>query len=157
MGVQMIGDWQWKDPETFDYQEGPTPPTPPGPYPYEAVIRKGAPLYNENGYQYPNGTSADRNITVEGEQGDRYKIWGKTFTPNEVYCNKSDIKGQTPYPFKGIVKKGSPLYNAYGYKYPNGASANRPVEVQGELNGRYKVWGQTFNPHVVYCDKSSII
>lgn len=157
LGVQMIGDWQWKDPESFDYQEDPSP-TPPTPFtPYEAICIKGSALYDENGNKYPNGTSADRQVTVQGEQGNRYKIWGKTFTPHTVYCDKSSIKPITKYPFNGIVRKGSPLYNAAGQKYPNGASANRPVQVQGEAGNRYKIWGQTFSPHVVYCDKSSII
>lgn len=156
LGVQKIGSDAWIDPDSIDYQEGPTPPTPPGPYPYTATIRKGSALYNENGYQYPNGTSADRIVTVEGELNGRYQIWGQTFNPHRVYCDKSAIDGGQTYPFTAVIRKGSPLYNKYGTRYQNGTSADRTVTVQGEYNGRYEVWGQTFTPHVVYCDKSSI-
>lgn len=159
LGVQKIGDSKWIDPESIDYQEGPTPPPTPGPYPYDAVIKKGSPLYTANGERYPNGTSADRNITVQGELNGRYQIWGKTFNPHVVYCDKSSIKGSQPtpkYPFNGIIKKGSPLYNKYGARYQNGTSADRNVEVRGEYNGRYEVYGSTFTPHIVYCDKSSL-
>lgn len=158
LGVQKIGDWQWIDPESIDYQEGPTPPTPPGPYPYDAIVKKGSPLYNSDGVKYPNGASQNRPVTVEGELNGRYKIWGKTFNPHEVYCDKSSIiSSPTPgYPFSGIVKKGSPLYTKDGRKYKYGAQQDRPVEVLGEYNGRYEIYGKTFNPNIVYCDKSSI-
>jgi len=135
----------------------PTPPT-PSDYPWDGVVKKGSPLYRENGSKYPNGASCDRDVSVEGELNGRYKVWGETFNPHEVYVDKNNVvrKGSI-YPFNATVKKGSPLYDANGNKYPNGASANRPVIVQGELNGRYQIYGETFTPHVVYCDKSSII
>lgn len=60
------------------------------------------------------------------------------------------------YPFIGIVHKGSPLYNEYGGRYKNSASADRQVEVLDEVNGRYKVYGSTFNPHVVYVDTYNV-
>lgn len=140
----------------------PTPeddPTPtPEYYPFEGIIKKGSPLYNVNGYKYPSDCKADRDVTVQGEENGRYKIYGSTFNPHIVYANKTDVtKKGSGYPFPAIVRKGSALYDANGNKYPNGTSANRKVTVQGELNGRYEIYGDTFNPHVVYCDKSSII
>ena len=154
LGVQKIGDTMWIDPETIDYQEGPTPPTPPGPYPYEAVIRKGNYLYNENGYRYPNPTLRDRTVTVEGELNGRYKIWGQTFTPHEVYCDKVAI--DSPYPFNAVIRKGSYLYNKSGARYRNPVYKDRNITVQGEYNNRYEIYGSTFTPHVVYCDKNSL-
>lgn len=159
LGVQKIGSPLWIDPETIDYQEGPSPaPTPSGTYPFNAIVKKGSPLYNGDGVRYPNGASQDREVTVEGELNNRYKIWGKTFTPHEVYCNKDSIKSITPnpYPFNAIIKKGSPLYNRNGQRYKNGTFYDRQVEVRGEVNGRYEVYGKTFTPNIVYCDKGSI-
>lgn len=60
------------------------------------------------------------------------------------------------YPFEGIVKKGSQLYNAEGGTY-NKALTDKEVTVEGELNGRYKVYGEYFRPHIVYVDKSAVI
>ena len=62
----------------------------------------------------------------------------------------------TGFPWDGIVKKGSQLYNENGEKY-NQANADRDVEVEGIKNGRYKVWGETFNPNVVYVDEENVI
>lgn len=140
----------------------PTPEVDPEPtpsdYPFEGIVRKGSPLYNESGYKYPNNASCDRDVTVQGEVNGRYKVYGSTFNPHIVYVNKNDVtKKGTGYPFPAIVKKGSPLYDKNGNRYPNGASADRKVTVQGEYNGRYEVYGDTFNPHVVYCDKNSIM
>lgn len=157
--VQMIGSSTYLDPESFDYTEpGPTPPTPtPTPVtPYKAIVKKGSPLYDVEGHQYPNGTSANRVVTVTGELGDRYQVWGETFTPHTVYVDKKNVIKEDPYPYNAVVKKGSPLYNIYGKKYPNSASADRPVQVRGLVNGRYEVYGKTFTPHIVYVDKSSL-
>ena len=159
LGVQAIGDWKWIDPETIDYQEGPSPTPPdPGKYPFNAIVKKGSPLYNSDGVKYPNGASQDRPVTVEGELNGRYKIWGQTFNPHEVYCDMSSIKTDPSptYPFNAIVKKGSPLYTKNGVKYKYGAQADRNVQVRGEYNGRYEIYGKTFTPNIVYCDKSSI-
>lgn len=60
------------------------------------------------------------------------------------------------YPFNAIIKKGSRLYDKNGNKY-NKTNADRNVTVQGEYNGRYEIYGETFTPHIVYCDKSSIV
>ena len=136
----------------------PDPEPTPSDYPFEGVIKKGSPLFNENGYQYPSSCQADRDVTVQGEVNGRYKIYGSTFNPHIVYANKNDVtKKGSGYPFPAIVKKGSPLYDVNGKRYPNGASADRKVTVQAEVNGRYQIYGDTFNPHVVYCDKSSIV
>ena len=159
--VQYIGSSEYKDPESFDYQEpGPTPPTPtptPTPVtPWAGIVKKGSPLYDVYGNQYPNGASANRKVTVTGELGDRWQVWGETFNPHTVYVDKTNVVKDNPYPYNAVVKKGSPLYNIYGKQYPNSASADRPVQVRGFVNGRYEVWGQTFNPHIVYVDKSSL-
>ena len=154
LGVKYIGGSEWIDPESIDYQDKPTPPSP---YPFNGIVKKGSKLYAENGNQYKNPASADRQVQVLGEVNGRYKVYGDTFNPHIVYVNKGDVIPNTGYPFNGIVKKGSPLYNEYGSRYKNGASADRPVKVEGELNGRYKVYGSTFNPHIVYVDKSNVI
>lgn len=154
LGVKYIGGNEWIDPESIDYNDQPTPPSP---YPFNGIVKKGSKLYAENGNQYKNPASADRQVQVLGEVNGRYKVYGDTFNPHIVYVNKGDVIPNTGYPFNGIVKKGSPLYNEYGSRYKNGASADRPVKVEGELNGRYKVYGSTFNPHIVYVDKSNVI
>lgn len=135
----------------------PVPPTPPSEYPFAGIVKKGSPLYAANGNQYKYGTQADRAVEVQGELNGRYKVYGSTFSPHIVYVNKGDvIKEGKIYPFNAICVKGSALYNANGKKYPNGTSADRKVIVQGEVNGRYQIYGETFTPHIVYCDKSSI-
>jgi murein DD-endopeptidase MepM/ murein hydrolase activator NlpD len=165
--VQYNGSSTYVDPESFDYEPapgptppGPTPPpTPPEPTPvdpWKGVVKKGSALYDVNGNPYSNPASADRIVTVTGELGNRWQVWGSTFTPHTVYVDKSNVTQYSPYPYNAVVKKGSPLYNIYGKKYPNSASADRPVQVRGFINGRYQVYGQTFNPHIVYVDKSSL-
>ena len=74
-----------------------------------------------------------------------------------MYVNKSDVTKIDEYPFDGILKKGSPLYDVNGNKYPNGASQDRQVRVMAEVNGRYKIYGKTFRPNIVYCNKQDII
>lgn len=158
LGVQKIGSSLWIDPESIDYQE-PTSkpiskPVSKETYPYTAVIKKGSALYNDDGVKYRNGTQADRNVTVQDEVNGRYKIHGSTFNPHVVYCDKNAIKRE--YPFNAVIKKGSNLYTINGTRYKNGAQADRNVIVQSEVNGRYKIYGSTFTPRIVYCDKSSI-
>lgn len=157
LGVQRIGSDLWIDPDSLEYSEGPEPTPTPGEFPWDGIVKKGSPLYNSDGNKYPNGASCDRDVTVTGEVGDRYQVWGATFNPHTVYVDKSNVtKKGSIYPFNAIVKKGSNLYDANGNKYPNGAAADRPVTVRNEVNGRYEIYGETFRPHVVYCDKDSI-
>ena len=132
-------------------------PTPPSEFPFNGIVKKGANLYTEDGTKYKNPAQKDRQVQVLGESNGRYKVYGDTFSPHVVYVNKGDVVKNSGYPFDGIVKKGSPLYNEYGAKYKNSASADRNVRVEGEVNGRYKVYGQTFNPHIVYVDKGNVI
>lgn len=140
--------------------ESPEPTPTPGDYPFDGIVKKGSPLYNANGEKYPSGASADRDVTVEGELNGRYKVWGSTFNPHEVYVDKENVirKGTSTYPFNAIIKKGSQLYDKNGNKY-NKTNADRNVIVQGEQTstGRYQIYGETFTPHVVYCDKSAIM
>lgn len=161
LGVQRIGESTWLDPESFDYTEpGPTPPTPtptPTPViPWAGVVKKGSPLYDVYGNKYPNGAAANRKVTVTGELGDKWQVWGETFNPHTVYVDKTNVIKDSPYPYNAVVKKGSPLYNIYGRQYPNSASADRLVQVRGFINGRYQVYGKTFKPNIVYVDKSSL-
>ena len=157
LGVQKIGSEMWIDPESIDYDPNPQP-VPPSDFPFSGIVKKGSPLYTINGTQYQNGASADRQVEVQGEVNGRYKVWGQTFNPHVVYVDKGNVIRQGEvYPFNAVIRKGSPLYNEYGQQYPNGTSANRNITVQGELNGRYKIWGQTFTPHVVYCNKNDIM
>lgn len=156
LGVQKIGSSLWVDPESIDYDPNPQP-TPPSEYPFNGIVKKGSKLYTVNGTQYKYGAQADRAVEVQGEVNGRYKVYGSTFSPHIVYVNKGDVIRQGAiYPFNGIVAKGSPLYNVNGNRYPNGAAANRRVTVQGEVNGRYQVYGETFSPHVVYVDKGNV-
>lgn len=154
LGVKYNNGSDWIDPESIDYQDTPTPPTP---YPFNGIVLKGSPLYNEYGAKYKNGASADRNVTVEGELNGRYKVYGSTFNPHIVYVDKQNVIPQSQYPFNAVVKKGTYFYNQYGQKYSSPAKSNFEVQVQGELNGRYKVYASRLNPNIVYCDKSSII
>lgn len=59
-------------------------------------------------------------------------------------------------PFSATLPRGTALYNANGYQYPKGTQADRTVTVEAEANGRYRVWGSTFNPHTVYVDKNAV-
>lgn len=153
LGVKYIGKNDWVDPESIDYQEH----KPSEDYPFKGIVKKGSKLYAENGNAYKNPASQDRQVEVLGEKNDKYKVYGETFNPHIVYVKKGDVKKVSEYPFDGVLKKGSPLYDASGHKYKNGASANRDVRVEGELNGRYKIFGKTFRPNIVYCNKSDII
>lgn len=130
----------------------------PTDYPFEGIIKKGAKLYNESGYKYPSDCKADRDCTVQGEVNGRYKVYCSSFNPKIVYTDKSNVtKKGSGYPFPAIIKKGSALYDVNGNRYPSSCQADRKVTVEGEINGRYKIYGETFNPHTVYCDKSSIV
>lgn len=151
LGVKYINQSDWVDPESIDYEEHT-----PSEYPFAAMIRKGTNLYTENGTRYKNPASKDRTIEVLGEKGTRYKVYGETFNPHIVYVNKGDVIREQ-YPFNATIKKGSPLYNESGSKYKNPTSKDRKVIVQGELNGRYRIYGSTFKPNIVYCDKKDII
>lgn len=132
-------------------------PDPPSEYPFAGIVKKGSPLYAANGNKYKYGAATDRAVEVQGELNGRYKVYGSTFNPHIVYVNKGDVvKESKIYPFNAICVKGSPLYNANGKQYPNKTSADRKVIVQGEVDGRYQIYGETFTPHVVYCNKSSI-
>lgn len=135
-------------------------PTPPSKYPYYAIIKKGSALYTADGRKYRNSVNSNKKVEVLGEKGDRYHIYGETFNPHEVYCDKSAIIGNSPvedYPFEGIIKKGSYLYTENGKRYPNPARYNRDATVLGEHDGRYKVKCKYFTPNIVYCDKSAVI
>ena len=134
----------------------PEPKPTPSDYPFNGIVKKGSYLYNENGSKYPSPAKVNRNVEVLGEQGNRYKVYGNTFTPHIVYVDKGNVIKEGKYPFKAVLKQGSYLYNANGYKYPSPAKCDRNVEVLGELNGRYKIYGTTFKPNVVYCNKNDI-
>lgn len=60
------------------------------------------------------------------------------------------------YPFEGKVAKGSVFYTAKGNSYKNKAKESFNVIVQGELNGRYKIYATRLNPNVVYVDKKCV-
>lgn len=60
-------------------------------YPFNAIIKKGSPLFNEDGNQYKYGARYDRQVIVEGELNNRYRIRCTKFTPNVVYCDKTSI------------------------------------------------------------------
>ena len=157
LGVRRIGGTDYIDPEGIDYEEGPSPEPTPGEFPWEGVVIKGSALYNEDGVKYPNGALYDRTVTVEAEINGRYKVYGKTFNPHIVYVDKENVSRKTNYPFEGIVKKGSILYNKEGraYKYP--AQYNRTVTVNGEYKDMYEVWSKAFNPNTVYCKKGDLM
>lgn len=93
---------------------------------------------------------------------------GYCYRPEQImFVNKdftkivdsSDIrftdKPVSMYPFTATIKKGSQLYDVNGNKY-NQARTDKTVEVQGEVNGRYKIYNRYFNPNIVYCDKNAI-
>lgn len=138
--------------------EGDTPTPPPGEYPFDGIIKTGSELFSEDGYKYPSNCKADRDCTVQGELNGKYKVYCEAFDPKVVYTDKSNvIKKGSIYPFTATIKKGSNLYDVNGNRYPSSAKTDKTVEVQGEVNGRYKVYNQYFNPNIVYCDKDAII
>lgn len=161
------GDGNWGLNSNFKYlgciinpanpKPEPVPPTPPSPYPFAGIVKKGSPLYNEYGNKYKNGASADRPVRVEGEVNGRYKVYGSTFNPHIVYVDKQNVVKASDYPFNAIVKKGTYFYNSQGQRYKSPAKDSFKVQVQGELNGRYKVYATRLNPNIVYCNKSDII
>ncbi len=153
LGVKKIGDNNWIDAESIDYQE--ESPSTSNKFPFTGTIKKGSKLYNENGVAYKNPALKDRVVEILDEKGSKYKVYGDTFSPHIVYCNKGDIISNK-YPFSAVIKKGSLLYDSSGNKYKNETKADRNVTVQGEYKGRYKIYGSTFRPNVVYCDKSAI-
>ena len=157
-GVRMTAKWTWHGKlEYIDFSDSPEPTPTPTEYPFEGIVKKGSPLYNIDGEKYSNGASKDRDVTVEGEVNGRYKVYGSTFNPHIVYVDKENVtKKGNGYPFPAIIRKGSQLYDINGNKY-NKTQANRKITVQGEVNGRYQIYGDTFNPHVVYCNKDAII
>lgn len=128
-------------------------------YPFYATIRKGSNLYNIKGQRYSSPCKTNHKVKVLGEVNGRYKIYGDTFRPHEVYCNKDAIikENEEKYPFEATVKKGTYLYSKNGKRYPSPARVNRAATVLGEENGRYKIYCKYFNPKTVYCDKNGII
>lgn len=86
LGVKYINKSEWVDPESIDYQEKPSTK-----YPFKGILKKGSYLYNENGKKYKYPAQKNREVEIMGEKGTRYKIYGKTFNPHIVYCNKKDI------------------------------------------------------------------
>lgn len=154
LGVKYIGQNEWIDPESIDYQDTPTPPSE---YPFNGIVHKGSAFYNEYGQKYKSNAKSDFEVEVRGEKDGRYKIYASRLNPNIVYTNKSNVTKIGDYPFNAIVKKGTYFYNQYGQRYSSPAKSDFEVQVQGELNGRYKVYASRLNPNIVYCDKSSII
>lgn len=159
------GDGNWGlDSRYFTYlgciinPSNPKPePTPkPTPYPFNGIVKKGSKLYNESGNAYKYPAKYDRPVQVLGEKGGRYKVYGDAFEPHIVYVDKGNVVKNTGYPFNAVLKKGSPLYDANGNRYPSSAKCDRNVKVQGELNGRYKIYCSAFRPCTVYCNKKDI-
>ena len=105
----------------------------------EQIIDNNKVLTSESGYNH----FAFKNYTREKGNSN----WGLNSNYKYLGCiiNPSSPKPQpippSPYPFEGIVKKGSYLYTYDGRKYKYPASANRKVEVLGEKNNRYRVYG----------------
>lgn len=158
LGVKYIGGSEWIDPESIDYQDKPTPPSPtPSDYPFKGIVHKGSIFYNEYGVKYSSPAKSEFEVEVRGEKDNRYKIYATRLNPHIVYTDKQNVNKIGIYPFKGIVKKGTYFYNQYGQRYSSPAKSNFEVQVQGELNGRYKVYSTRLKPNIVYCDKSSII
>lgn len=60
-------------------------------YPFNATIKIGSQLYNQSGYKYPGDCKANRSVIVQGEAGDRYRIYCDAFNPKVVYCDRNSI------------------------------------------------------------------
>lgn len=60
-------------------------------YPFNATIKIGSKLYNQSGYKYPGDCKANRSVIVQGEAGDRYRIYCDAFNPKVVYCDRNSI------------------------------------------------------------------
>lgn len=132
-------------------------PTPPTPFPFNAIVVKGSTFFNEAGQRYSSQAKSDFEVEVRGEQGDKYKIYATRLNPHIVYTYKVNIVPTSKFPFNGLVKKGSYFYNANGQRYKSPAKSSFEVQVQGEYNGRYKIYASRLNPNIVYCNKSDII
>lgn len=129
----------------------------PNKYPYKATIPKETDLYNKEGNKYKNPCSKDRVVTVQGMYNGMLEIYGDTFNPHVVYCREDAINNPSKkYPYEATIPKGTILYNKDKKKYKNSCLKDRKVTVEGEYNGMLKVYGDTFNPHIVYCDINSI-
>ena len=135
----------------------PTPPTQPSVYPFKGMVHKGAYFYNANGIRYSSPAKSDFETEVRGEKNGRYQIYASRLNPNIVYTDKSNVTKIGVYPFNGIVKKGTYFYNEKGQRYRYPAKSNFKVQVQGELNGRYKVYASRLNPNIVYCNKNDVL
>ena len=60
-------------------------------YPFNGYIKAGAKLYRSNGKAYENANKKKRLVKVQGEVNGMYQIYCTAYTPNTVYCKKSDI------------------------------------------------------------------
>lgn len=73
--------------------------------------------------------------------------------------NTSDIKfiekPTSMYPYTATIKKDSQLYDKNGNTY-NKTKTDKQVTVKGEVNGRYEISNQYFNPNTVYCNKGDL-
>ena len=158
LGIVDIATSCYIDPEeyakTYSEDTNDTSDTSSKTYPYEITIPKGTTLYNKDGVKYKNPCSQARTVTVQGKYNGMLEIYGETFNPHVVYCYENE--SQKTYPYNAVIKKGSKLYNENGVAYKNGCSKDRNIKVYGEVNGRLKIYGDTFNPHIVYCDINSI-
>ncbi|MBO7615077.1 MAG: CHAP domain-containing protein [Bacilli bacterium] len=136
----------------------PVPPTPPETFPFTGLVAKGSKFYSESGRKYSGNAKSSFQLEVLGEQSGtgRYKVYSTRLNPNIVYTDKGNVTKVNDYPFKGIIKGGSPLYNQNGVKYKYGTRCDREVDVIGELNGRYKIYCTKFTPNTVYCNKSDV-
>ncbi len=159
LGVKYIGGSEWIDPESIDYEEDKPTPTPTGNYPFNGKVAAGSIFYTAKGTSYKNRAKESFEVVVQGELNDRYKIYASRLNPHVVYVDKNNIDKIkiSKYPFTATIKMGSTFYNANGKKYKVRAKENFKVQVQGELNGKYKIYATRLNPHIVYCNKTDIV
>ena len=83
------------------------------------------------------------------------KIGSSTWIDPES-IDYSDKPTPSEYPFDGLIKKGCKLYTINGTQYKNSNKKDRIIQVQGEVNGRYKIYCKDFSPTIVYVNKSDV-
>lgn len=123
----------------------------------ERVNGDGTVLTSESGYNHFAFENHTRNNS-NGNWGvnNHYIYLGCIVNPANPKPEDEQPQITDGYPFEGIVKKGSQLYNEDGFKYPCDCKANRICTVEGEKDGRYKIYCSDFNPKTVYTNKENI-
>jgi surface antigen len=112
-------------------------------------------LTSESGWKHFSFKNFTRTKGSNGNYGvdaKNYKYLGCIINP----ANPKPEPTPSEYPFDGLIKKGCKLYTINGTQYKNSNRKDRIVQVQGEANGRYKIYCKDFSPTIVYVNKNDV-